>query len=149
MPELRKQNKSSRGDIMTEEQPITTEYKGHKIAFNQYCEEWRLTDSHEVSKKSLQAVKDYIDKLEKKGFQRFQAYVYNYDGFKEVTVTSIDDEKRFWVSGLSSRQLMKTVYKTGTDNLTRFESIKRNQNKIQELQKEIREIEETLEKVVV
>ena len=133
---------------MTEEQTITTEYKGHKIAFNQYCEEWQLTNSQEVSKKSLQAVKDYIDKLEKKSFQRFQAYIYNHDGFEIVTVTSIDDEKRFWVSGSSGRMLMKTVYKTGMDNLTRFESIKRNQNKIQELQKEIREIEETLEKVI-
>ena len=133
---------------MIEEQPITTEYKGHKIAFNLFCEEWRLTDSHDVSKKSLQAVKDYIDKLEKKSFQRFQAYSYKHDGFEEVTVTSIDDEKRFWISGSSGRMLMKTVYKIGLDNITRFESIKSNQDKIQELQKEIRAVEDTLEKVV-
>ena len=148
MPELRKQNKGSGGETMTEEQPITTEHKGRKIAFNQYCEEWRLTDSHEVSKKSLRDLKEYIDKLEKKSFQRFQAYIHKHDGFEIVTVTSIDDEKRFWTLGASGRMLMKTVYKTGTDNITRFESIKSNQNKIQELQKEIKAIEATLEKVV-
>ena len=135
---------------MTEEQPpITTEYKGYEIHFNMYSNNWQIKDAkHEISNISLQAVKDYIDKLEKKGFQRFQAYTYKHDGFEEVTVTSIDDEKRFWVSGASGKQLMKTVYKTGTDNLTRFESIKSNQNKIQELQKEIRVIENTLEMVV-
>ena len=135
---------------MTEEQPpITIEYKGYEIHFSMYSNNWQIKDAqHEISNISLKAIKDYIDKLEKKGFQRFQAYIYKHDGFEEVTVTSIDDGKRFWVSGSSGRQLMKTVYKIGLDNITRFESIKSNQDKIQELQKEIRAVEDTLEKVV-
>ena len=136
---------------MTEEQPpITTTHKGYEIIFNIYSNNWQIEDAkHEISNISLQAVKDYIDKLEKKSFQRFQAYTYKHDGFEEVTVTSIDAEKRFWVSGASGRMLMKTVYTTVLNNRIRFESIKSNQNKIQELQKEIRAIEDTLEKVVV
>ena len=135
---------------MTEEQPITTEHKGYEIIFNIPSNKWLIKDAkHEISNISLQAVKDYIDKLEKKSFQRFQAYTYKHDGFEEVTVTSIDDEKRFWTSGSSGRMLMKTVYTTVLNNRIRFESIKSNQNKIQELQKEIRAIEDTLEKVVV
>ncbi len=76
---------------------IKTEYKGYVIKYTECfdnTEEWTafLDSTCAYSNQSLVAVKKWIDRKEKVKFDRFQAYLRDYDrGYKLVTITSIDE----------------------------------------------------------
>lgn len=85
---------------------ITLEYKGFNIYYDEYDEQWELTNPSGYQNQSLKKVKQYVDRLCKKDFKSFQVYCggsWN-NSWKLATVTSIDEEGQFWLSLENSRQ---------------------------------------------
>ena len=82
---------------------IEITYKTFKIQYSEFNEKWELLDDdnhHSYDNISLQAVKKYIDKLNKKKFDPIEAYYcpsYRYN-YELVKITSIDEEGQYWIT---------------------------------------------------
>ncbi len=76
---------------------LEQQYHGHRIYFKEKTEEWCITlEGKEQCNKSLQAIKNYIDRANKKKFTRVPVYVdkevswYKKDeGYDEAEITSV------------------------------------------------------------
>jgi hypothetical protein len=93
---------------------IETSYKGYKIEHDidyDKKEKWVLKDDDDTSvyeHASLAAVKEYVDRLNKKGFKTF-TILYdsgwgNNKGYIRHTVTSIDDQGDYWIKNDEGRR---------------------------------------------
>ena len=126
---------------MTEEQPITTTYKGYKITYNTFQNTWQLDISNgDVSKPSLSELQKYINDIEKKDFVRFEAYLKEWSineqtKFIKGTVTSIDNTGLFWITTPKGRSLQSKVYIADFDNDKKIERFLAAELEIVELQK--------------
>ena len=82
---------------------ITQEYHGSKIYFDEKTEEWCVTfDGHTNKNKSLQLVKNFIDRRNKNDFKRIPVYLedgnyYHDSSYKKATITSMGLDGRLYV----------------------------------------------------
>jgi len=124
---------------------IKTEYKGYVIRYSQYIdgvEEWEanLGSTCAYSNQSLDAVKKWIDRKEKVKFDRFQAYLRDYDrGYKLVTITSIDENGvDAWYSddGRKGKALLHWLVANTPANVTIINQIQKINGDIKTLQEQ-------------
>ena len=79
------------------ENKITHEYHGERITFNEQREEWGVVMDHkEQFHKSLQVIKNYVDRRNKKKFTRVPVFVkerYGYNSnvekYEKAVITSV------------------------------------------------------------
>jgi hypothetical protein len=99
---------------------MKTDYSGIEITYDEGRDKW-LFDLRGRSRSadSLTKAKEAIDKEPKEKrtqtFPRFEAYMWAYDGFKTVTVTSLADDgyhngTTFWVSDADGRRRKERDY---------------------------------------
>ena len=99
---------------------MKTEYSGIEITYDEGRDNWLFVlRGRSRSAPSLAKAKEAIDKEPKEKraqtFPRFEAYMWAYDGFKTVTVTSIADDgyhngMTFWVSDADGRRRKERDY---------------------------------------
>jgi len=84
---------------------IKTEYHGYDIHFDEKNEGWFIIIDGKIQyHKSLQSIKNYIDRLNKKDFKRIPVYVFNggyfrggREGYAKAEITSIGVDRTVYV----------------------------------------------------
>lgn len=83
---------------------ITHKYHGQTITFDEKKEDWKVVmDNHEQHHKSLQVVKNYIDRRNKKKFNRIPVFInkgysyYDSEGYDKAVITSIGVDETVFV----------------------------------------------------
>jgi len=83
---------------------METIYKDRKVVFSENNEMWGLIEDGETvfENHSLAAVKLYIDKFEKEGFERYDCFAASWHGgnefeIREATVTSEPNSDEVWL----------------------------------------------------
>lgn len=132
-----------KGDKMSE---IKTKYKEYEIIFHDYNEHWTLKtcDCPSIySNKSFQAVKEYADRLSKKNFKHFEAWLtsFRYPQSIKITVTSITPDGFYWVKYPGGGRGKESADNVFADNESNRENIKQ----IESLRKEIDDIKNIIE----
>lgn len=125
---------------------IKTKYKEYEIIFHDYNEMWTLKtcDCPSIySNKSFQAVKEYADRLYKKDFKHFEAWLTSHRHPQpiKITVTSVTPDGFYWVKYPDERRGKEPDYNVFADNESNRENIKH----IESLRKEIDDIKNIIE----
>ena len=111
---------------------ITREYHGQTISFDERREEWKITmDGKEQCHKSLQIIKNYIDRRNKKEFKRVPVFVqegnwyHSTRKYEKATITSVGvDETIFIVrEGRKHAEHCGTAYLQNDKNKKLIEEI--------------------------
>ncbi len=127
---------------------IQTEYKGNKLKYDEYNEEWvAKIDESEIRDRSLTKLKEYIDNLEKKNFKRVPVLInkgYS-SGLKKGEITSVDEKGDFWVTDENKRR--EKFYDTTTEILLDNENNQSLLAEINILKGRAKQIDEEINKV--
>lgn len=134
-----------KGDKVNE---IKTKYNEYEIIFHDYNELWNLKtcDCPSIySNKSFQAVKEYADRLIKKNFKHFEAWLtsFRYPQSIKITVTSITPDGFYWVKYPGGNRGKEPAHNVFADNESNRENIKQ----IESLRKQINDIKTTIENI--
>ena len=113
---------------------MKTTYKGIEIQYDEDFNSWDCScDYGKYSGESLVAVKSWIDRQEKKKFQRYEVIVKVYYGLEIATVTSEKDSE-VWIkykNGTKEKARKKNIVKKTDDNIKLY-------NQIKEVEKELK-----------
>lgn len=140
---------------------IKIKYKGFTIEFQEQgfrddTEKWALKDDNDhvvYENEKLKSVKAYVDRLGKTQFVSFQA-LYNrwHEGYKPVTVTSIDEKGEYWIKNAQGRRekvspsSLLVINEKNTRLLKEIEVWEKKQTEAGEKKQELKEQLETYEK---
>ena len=134
---------------------IKTPYKDYEIRYNYNLEEWKLIkDDRDIyCNKSMMKILNYADKLDKKDFEPFTAWMRRYSQpYTRITVTSITEDGYLWVKHIDktrSKENASFVYADTTENVDKINLIAELNKKIDILCDEREELESSLAKVVI
>lgn len=134
---------------------ITHEYHGTKITFDEKREEWKIVkDGKEQRHKSLQIVKNYIDRANKKAFKRVPVFVqkgsyFSSAGYDEAEITSVGVDGTVFVvkKGEKHASHCGTAYKHNAANAKKVAEIDRLQKIKDDAEEALREAKNSLERV--
>jgi len=132
------------------EDEIKIIYKTFDVKFNEAWERWDLyvDNIQQYGNESLKKVKEYIDKMLKEDFVRFDGYVDRYDkGFVQGTVTSQDGEGRYWITLPSGRQKESRIYLKNPKNDDLIKKISNLRMRILALSQEKQTLERSMDYV--
>lgn len=127
---------------------MKTQYNGIEITYDEDKNIW-LFELRGRSRNagSLAAAKEAIDKVpaeKRAAFPRFDAYLHRYDGWKNVTVTSVAEERGyggnpvFWVScgNRRSKEQSTSLYPVNEHNMALLDKINAIDKEIERYEKQ-------------
>ena len=141
---------------------MKTEHNGIEISYDENKNSW-LFDLRGRSRSadSLAKAKEAIDKEPKEKraqtFPRTEAYLWNYEGFKVVTVTSVAEEgyygagKSFWVNDGTKRkkERFSSLYPVNEHNTDLVDAIKAKDAERERISEQIESLKEKLKPIEV
>ena len=119
---------------------MKTTYKGIEIQYDEDFNSWDCScDYGKYSGESLKAVKSWIDKRDKKKFQRYDVIVKSWNCFGVGTVTS-EINNEVWIKDENGRRKVRKndIVKKTEDNMELY-------NQIKEAEKELKIFRENKE----
>lgn len=139
------------------ENQITHKYHGQKIVFDEKQEDWKVViDFKEQHHKSLQVIKNYIDRRNKKEFTRVPVFVQKgnsyYDrqeGYEKAMITSVGVDGTIFVvrEGRSSAEHCGTAYIQDAKNealikeiVALYKAVKVTNEKLRVAQNKLKEV---------
>ena len=136
---------------------ISLEYHGEQITFDEDREEWKVVINFKGQyHKSLQVIKNYIDRRNKKKFDRVlvfieerTSYFARQRGFIKAVITSVGVDGTVFVvrEGQKNAEHCGTAYSRNKENVSLIKKIGIAQRKKESAEKEYRELRESLEAV--
>ena len=121
-------------------------YKGETIQFSESMDTWHWANYSNVS---LDAVKKYIDRSQKKDFENVSAWRENgtQDGFELVTVTSQAEQHNYWIrdsNGRREKSYNSYLYAATPENTALIKEIEQEQKELEKQEKHVRNLKSKL-----
>lgn len=129
------------------------DYKGFEIEYYEFEDKFTIKSNYDIKKQTLSEVKDYIDRITKKDFKRFNVLVraYNYkEGYQEAEVTSITEEGDYWIvykDGQREKKHKSGVFVLNENNVKLIKEISELRKNVGELNTKINTLENNMEKI--
>lgn len=138
---------------------ITGKYRGFRIGYSEFNQEWKLYDGQSKTNiemygnTDLNKVKQYADRFLKSTFIAIKALHDTYDTYEEVTITSIDsDEGEAWIrdsKGRRNKVDISRLYAMTPENQTIIVDMRTIDYDIEKLEKTKTRLERKLQRLVI
>jgi hypothetical protein len=139
---------------------IKASYRGYKISFSEWDNQWSVEIGEEKEAYSaidIKKVKEYVDKIIKNEFKPIEALCRigwcDDTKIEKITISSLDSQEKdkVWVidsNGKRSKEDKENLFSLSEDNLNKVKKIKEIDKHIEELNKENRGIYKSLTKAL-